>query len=227
MVLGTWSFKKMPKDEFDFEDPMELNGVGIASIEDTTEAMTECFIEEFMRLGYNAKQIYALFRNPHYLGMNMVVQNRGEQFVRERIAEMFARWGRPVTWPDSTASPLTPALSPGERETCRQSVDLSSAKGNSSERTLLSPFPAGEGRGENSPNRSSRFEPLNRAAPPLPSLSPAQSGGEGGVSPGEGEVHGEGEVNSTEHADFHREQMTAHDATGTDPTGAPIPILKQ
>lgn len=86
----------MPKDEFDFDDPMELNGVGLASMEDTTEAMTECFIEEFMRLGYNAKQILAMFRNPHYIGMNMVVQNRGEQFVRDRIAEMFARWGKPA-----------------------------------------------------------------------------------------------------------------------------------
>ena len=92
----------MPKDELDFDDPMELNGVGIASEEDTTEAMTECFIEEFMRLGYNAKQILALFRNPHYIGMNMVVQNRGEQFVRDRIAETFARWGKPVTWPGSS-----------------------------------------------------------------------------------------------------------------------------
>jgi len=97
----------MPKDEFDFDDPMELNGVGIASEEDTTEAMTECFIEEFMRLGYNAKQILALFRNPHYIGMNMVVQNRGEQFVRERIAEIFARWGR------SVAAGILPAVEPG------------------------------------------------------------------------------------------------------------------
>ena len=97
----------MPKDEFDFDDPMELNGVGIGSEEDTTEAMTECFIEEFMRLGYNAKQIYALFRNPHYVGLNMVVQNRGEQFVRDRIAEIFARWGRPV------AAGILPAVEPG------------------------------------------------------------------------------------------------------------------
>ena len=78
---------------------MELNGVGVACEEDTTEAMTECFIEEFMRLGYNAKQILAMFRNPHYIGMNMVVQNRGEQFVRDRIAEIFLRWGKPVAWP--------------------------------------------------------------------------------------------------------------------------------
>lgn len=107
----------MPKDEFDFNDPMELNGVGLASEEDTTEAMTECFIEEFMRLGYNAKQIYALFRNPHYIGMNMVVQNRGEQFVRERIAEVFLRWGRPVAQTSKSAvSPISKSAEPGSIE---------------------------------------------------------------------------------------------------------------
>jgi hypothetical protein len=84
----------MPKDEFDFEDPLELNGVALVTEEDTTEAMCECFIEEFMRMGYGHKQILALFRNPHYLGMNMVLEKRGEAFVRERVAEVFARWGR-------------------------------------------------------------------------------------------------------------------------------------
>ena len=86
----------MPKDEFDFEDPLELNGVALLSNEDTMQPMAECFVEEFLRLGYNHKQIFALFQNPHYLGMNMVLQNRGEPFVRDLIAETFARWGKPV-----------------------------------------------------------------------------------------------------------------------------------
>lgn len=89
----------MPKDEFDPDDPMELCGVGLFTDEDTTEAMTECFIEEFMRLGYNHKQLLALFRNPHYTGLNMVLQNKGDPFVRDRIAETFAKWGRAITWP--------------------------------------------------------------------------------------------------------------------------------
>ena len=85
----------MPKDEFDFEDPLELNGMAFLTQEDTTDEMCECFIEEFMRMGYKAKQVLALFRNPHYIGMNMVLEKRGEQFVRERVAEVFARWGKP------------------------------------------------------------------------------------------------------------------------------------
>ena len=61
----------MPKDEFDFEDPFELNGMAFLTHEDTTDDMAECFIEEFMRMGYGSKQIFALFKNPHYLGPNM------------------------------------------------------------------------------------------------------------------------------------------------------------
>jgi hypothetical protein len=86
----------MPKDEFDFDDPLELNGVAFLTEEDTTDAMCECFVEEFMRMGYNAKQVLALFRNPHYIGMNLVLEKRGEQFVRDSIAGVYARWGRPV-----------------------------------------------------------------------------------------------------------------------------------
>lgn len=89
----------MPKNEFDIDDPLELSGVALATEEDTTEAMCECFIDEFMRLGYNHRQILALFRNPHYLGTNMVLQNRGEAFVRTKITEVFARWGKVVEWP--------------------------------------------------------------------------------------------------------------------------------
>ncbi len=88
----------MPKDEFDFDDPLELNGMALLSEEDTTDAMTECFIEEFMRLGWTHKQVLALFRNPHYIGMNMVLQNRGEPYVKNYIGEVFARWGRAVEW---------------------------------------------------------------------------------------------------------------------------------
>ena len=90
----------MPKDEFDFQDPFELNGQVVLTDEDTTDAMCECFIEEFVRLGYSAQRIYGLFGNPHYLGMHLVWQKRGPRFVRDAIAEMFARRGRTVSWPD-------------------------------------------------------------------------------------------------------------------------------
>jgi hypothetical protein len=89
----------MPKDEFDFDDPLELNGVAIYTVEDTQRDMAECFVEEFLMLGHNHKQLLALFRNPHYLGMNMVLQNKGEDFVKEIIGDVFARWGKKIEWP--------------------------------------------------------------------------------------------------------------------------------
>src|SRR5262245_57119905 len=140
----------MPKDEFDFEDPLELNGVAVLSDEDTMQPMAECFVEEFMRLGYNHKQILALFRNPHYLGMNMVIQNKGEDFVRDIIAETFARWGKHVAWASSTSNPLTLTLSPsdGERESCADSLSKSNALGDSSTYTETFPLPRGGGEGQ-------------------------------------------------------------------------------
>ena len=91
----------MTKDDCDFEDPFELNGMAFMTHEDTTNDMAETFIDEFMRLGYNPQQLLALFRNSHYLGPNMAFEKRGEPFIRELIADVFARWGKVVTWPDS------------------------------------------------------------------------------------------------------------------------------
>ncbi|MBI4659842.1 MAG: hypothetical protein HY735_13460 [Verrucomicrobia bacterium] len=138
----------MPKDEFDPDDPMELCGVGFFTEEDTTDAMAECFVEEFLRLGYNHQQVFALFRNPFYIGMNMVLQNKGEEYVRNKIAEVYARWGKAVAWPAQEALPLTPALSRRERQDrppC--GGEASAAKAPPAFDTLL-PLPAGEGRGE-------------------------------------------------------------------------------
>ena len=103
----------MPKDEFDFEDPLELNGMAFLTHEDTTNDMAETFIEEFMRMGYGPGQILALFRNPHYLGPNMACERRGEPFIRTLISETFARWGRKVAW-DRLEGPRTagPPVSP-------------------------------------------------------------------------------------------------------------------
>lgn len=107
----------MPKDEFDFEDPFELNGMAFMTHEDSTNEMAETFIEEFLRMGYNHQQLLALFRNPHYIGPNMALEKRGEPFVRNLIAEVFARWGKAVTWPMAAAVALNtePGLEPEDK----------------------------------------------------------------------------------------------------------------
>ena len=103
----------MPKDEFDFEDPMELSGVVLGTDASTTDTMCECFIEEYMRMGYSHTQVFDLFNNPHYLGMRMVLDERGESFVREKITAIFAVWGRQVSWtgtPSSKDIPRTQSI---------------------------------------------------------------------------------------------------------------------
>ena len=101
----------MPKDEIDPEDPLELRGVGLVTTADTTEPMTECFIEEFLRLGYGAASILALFRNPHYLGVHRVWQERGEAFVQQKIGEVFGWWQRPVDFSNGPEPSPDPAIS--------------------------------------------------------------------------------------------------------------------
>ena len=121
----------MPKDEFDFEDPLELNGVALFTNEDTITPMAECFVEEFIRLGYNHKQILALFSNPHYVGMNMVLQNRGEQFLRDVIAETFARRGKKVQWPVKESKASVPPA-----KECKGPHEVTTARENASSRDV-------------------------------------------------------------------------------------------
>jgi hypothetical protein len=106
----------MPKDEIDPEDPMELRGVALFTGEDTSDLMTECFIEEFLRLGHGPRQVLALFRNRHYTGPHMVLRNRGEAYVRAKIVEVFGWWGRVVT--DTRNPAPQDAPPPGNEEGC-------------------------------------------------------------------------------------------------------------
>jgi hypothetical protein len=128
----------MPKDEFDFEDPFELNGMALLSHEDTTNDMAECFTEEFMRMGYSHQQVLALFRNPHYLGPNMAIEKRGEPFIRDLIADVFARWGKAVNWPEPSSSRREEAQIPPEA-TESQSL-VASAATTEMDETLTDPM---------------------------------------------------------------------------------------
>lgn len=92
---------------------MELHGVAFPADEATSREMAECFIEEFLMLGYGPGQLLALFRNPHYLGLNLVLRDRGEPFVRDAIREVLARWGVEVEWPSAgSTSTLKPHHEP-------------------------------------------------------------------------------------------------------------------
>jgi hypothetical protein len=85
----------MPKDEFDQEDPFELVGMVLPGPQDDTtfELMGRCFVEEFVRMGWDATQMFLLFQDPFYRGPHLVYQTKGERFVRDLIAQVQREWG--------------------------------------------------------------------------------------------------------------------------------------
>jgi hypothetical protein len=84
----------MPKDEFDPDDPMEAVAMELPCDEDTLVPMAECFVEEFMRMGYDEKQILGMFMDPFFAGPHMVLKARGGEFIERLIADTFEKWGR-------------------------------------------------------------------------------------------------------------------------------------
>jgi hypothetical protein len=74
---------------FERDDPFQMVAVGIAASEDTNEEMARTFIEEFALMGIAESRILRFFRSPFYAGPHMVYQERGEDFIRALIAEIF------------------------------------------------------------------------------------------------------------------------------------------
>ncbi|MBI3325816.1 MAG: hypothetical protein HYZ81_03825 [Nitrospinae bacterium] len=84
----------MPKDEFMQDDPFELVGMVLPGEQDAEAValMGRCFIEEFVRMGWDATRILALFRDPFYRGPHAVYRARGEGFVRQLIGQVQQEW---------------------------------------------------------------------------------------------------------------------------------------
>lgn len=83
----------MPKQEWDFDDPMgivgvELQGQGEAELRD----MALCFAEEFVRDGWDEEKIFRMFRNPYYQGPYLAWKQKGDEFTRSVIQEAIAMW---------------------------------------------------------------------------------------------------------------------------------------
>lgn len=79
----------MPYDECDPEDPLEFMGMSFpAKDESTMLAMAECFVEEYLRMGWTEQDLMRVFKNPEFIGPYMVYEAKGEAFVLELIASM-------------------------------------------------------------------------------------------------------------------------------------------
>lgn len=83
----------MTHKEFEEEDPMDLVGMVLPGEQGQLEAMAECFIEEYVRLGWDEQRLMTLFTSPMFLGTHRIYRQKGEQYVRSLIRQTVARWG--------------------------------------------------------------------------------------------------------------------------------------
>jgi len=82
----------MPKDEFVDQDPMELVGMVLPGEPGQLEAMAECLVEEYVRLGWDERRLMALFVSPMFLAPYRIYQQKGEEYVRGLIGRACAKW---------------------------------------------------------------------------------------------------------------------------------------
>lgn len=82
----------MPKDEFAAEDPLELVGIVLPGEVGQLEAMAEAIVEEYIRMGWEAGRLMALFRNPMFLATHRIYRQKGEAYVQDLIYTMCSKW---------------------------------------------------------------------------------------------------------------------------------------
>ena len=81
----------MSYDEFE-DDPMEMIGMVMPGEPGQLEAMAECLVEEYVRLGWDARRLLTLFVNPMFMATYRIYQQKGEAYVRELIDRTCAKW---------------------------------------------------------------------------------------------------------------------------------------
>ncbi|MBI3734222.1 MAG: hypothetical protein HY259_12325, partial [Chloroflexi bacterium] len=79
--------------EFEDDDPMQLVGMVVPGEDGQLEAMAECFVEEYVRMGWDERRLMTLFTNPMFLGTHRIYQLKGEDYVRDLIRQTCAKWG--------------------------------------------------------------------------------------------------------------------------------------
>jgi hypothetical protein len=83
----------MPYDDPDPNDPNMLVGVMLPADAEAMRDMAYVFAEEFARLGYDHRQILALFKNPYYGGAHGAYRALGEVATAAIIDECIGAWG--------------------------------------------------------------------------------------------------------------------------------------
>lgn len=82
----------MPRLEPDHTDPMELAGVAFDDPSgQSVRVMSECFAEEFLRLGHSPAEVMQLFREPEHRLAHHAWQELGEIAVFAMVHELAGR----------------------------------------------------------------------------------------------------------------------------------------
>lgn len=84
----------MPLEDPCETDPMTLQGV-MYDVDgpEALQEMAECFIEEYLRSGFEPERILALFSCGEFSGPTLAWRTLGEQAIRGIIDEATLRWG--------------------------------------------------------------------------------------------------------------------------------------
>ncbi len=113
----------VPYEDPDATDPMTLHGVMFdAGSDQAHREMAACFIEEYIRLGFDRAGLIKLFQTRGYAGPHMAWRILGEEAVVAMIDEMLIRWGPRLPAQSSPAAPgptdrCSPAA-PGPTDHC-------------------------------------------------------------------------------------------------------------
>jgi hypothetical protein len=82
----------MPYEGYDPEDPMDLVGMVMPGEPGQLEAMAECFVEEYVRMGWDEQRLMTLFTHPLFMATHRIYRQKGEAYVRELIRNTCAKW---------------------------------------------------------------------------------------------------------------------------------------
>ncbi|MBI3126946.1 MAG: hypothetical protein HYZ11_05010 [Candidatus Tectomicrobia bacterium] len=83
----------MPKDEFEFEDPMELVSIPMpGAAAEIEREMAKCLAEEYLRMGHTPEEILAMFRDPFYSVLHNLCRAMGEDEIRKIVTQALAGW---------------------------------------------------------------------------------------------------------------------------------------
>ena len=96
----------MPYDDPDATDPMTLHGVVLETNSDAAmRDMADCFVEEYLRSGFDPDRILKMFRTEGYAGPFLAYQTLGEDAIRRIIDELIPLWGgRKAKTPQSSSA---------------------------------------------------------------------------------------------------------------------------